>query len=63
MAGNKRENKTEKIDKSLCKLVKKDFLDDELKSYKALVRNPRFICRKCGRAAASKKNLCKTEEL
>lgn len=63
MAGDKKVKKVEKIAKPLCKLVKNDFLDDELKIYKGLVRKPGYICRKCGRAAGAKKNLCKPEEL
>ncbi len=43
----------------LCKLVKKDFPADEFKKYTVLVGSPRFICTKCGRAAASEENLCK----
>jgi hypothetical protein len=31
--------------------------------FKRLVRNPRFFCRKCGRAAAFEKNLCEPERL
>jgi hypothetical protein len=30
----------------------------ELADYKEFVRNPKYICRICGRAAASEKNLC-----
>jgi hypothetical protein len=29
-----------------------------LAQMKALVRNPKFVCRKCGRAAAKEENLC-----
>ena len=29
-----------------------------LEEYKALVKNPKFICKKCGRAAANEDNLC-----
>jgi hypothetical protein len=30
----------------------------DLPMYKDLVRNPKFICKKCGRAAAKEENLC-----
>ena len=47
--------------KTLCK--KKDELKDSLSQYKKLVRDARFICKKCGRAAYDEKNLCKPVEL
>jgi hypothetical protein len=31
--------------------------------FKRLVRKPKFLCRKCGRAAASELNLCEPEPL
>ncbi|WP_192929724.1 hypothetical protein [Alkaliphilus serpentinus] len=49
--------------KKLCKLVKKDFLKDDLKEYVKLVNKPQYICDKCGRVANDKKNLCSTEEI
>lgn len=30
----------------------------DLKTYKELVKDPKFICKKCGRAAAKEENLC-----
>jgi hypothetical protein len=36
---------------------------DEKEYYKTLVKGAKFICMKCGRAAASRKNLCEPEEL
>jgi hypothetical protein len=30
----------------------------EFSTFKDLVKNPRFICKKCGRAAAKEENLC-----
>lgn len=45
-------------DKKLCK-VKKDCLMENLESYLELVREPQWVCRKCGRVAASEKRLCK----
>lgn len=57
--------KKEKLDpdKKLCKLVKDDALEDSFKEYVALVDQPRFVCRKCGRSANSKDNLCKAEKI
>jgi rubrerythrin len=42
-------------DQHLCSLVAEGI---ELSDYKDLVRNPKYICRVCGRAVASEKNLC-----
>ncbi len=35
----------------------------DLEAIKARVRNPRFICRNCGRAAANEEDLCNPETL
>jgi len=37
--------------------------DLDLDEVKALVRNPKFICRTCGRVAAKEDNLCQPEPL
>ena len=47
--------------KSLCKLKKS--CKEEFNAYAALVNEPRHICTKCGRAANSKKNLCKARKI
>jgi len=41
--------------KHLCDMAEKGV---DLQTYKDLVRNPKFICKKCGRAAAKEENLC-----
>jgi len=46
-------------DTVLCKAVK----DAQVKDLIPLVRDANFICEKCGRAAASKKNLCSPKKL
>jgi hypothetical protein len=58
---SKKEKKKDKIDlhRPLCKLVHDDILDDHFSEYQALVNPPAYICKKCGRAAADKKSLCK----
>ena len=43
-------------EKHLCKMVVGDQVDIE--TIKPLVRNPKFICNTCGRAAAKAENLC-----
>jgi hypothetical protein len=45
--------------KTLCVLIKKGKLERVAQE----VRDPKFICRKCGRAAKSKKRLCKPTSL
>ena len=37
--------------RKLCKLVKKDFLEDRLEEYKALVVDAKWVCKECGRAS------------
>ncbi len=46
-------------DKTLCKLVKKDFLKEHLDEYVNLVKNGGYVCKKCGRTACNEKILCK----
>lgn len=48
---------------TLCKLVKDDALEKHFKEYSALVCQPAYICKKCGRAAADKKALCKPSSI
>ena len=51
-----------KDSKTLCKWDKDD-IKDNLKELKKLVAEPRFICRKCARAAKKEEYLCKPEPL
>ena len=46
----------------LCE-YKKDEIKDDLKALKKLVTEPKFICRKCARAANTKDVLCKPEKI
>ena len=50
-------------DKHLCYLNNIGFQISDPKNYKQLVRNAKFFCKVCGRAAASEKNLCKPVKL
>ncbi|MCA9057394.1 MAG: hypothetical protein KDA85_02805 [Planctomycetaceae bacterium] len=43
--------------KTLCEL--QDLLSSDREAYIQLIRHPCHVCRKCGRAAAKKKHLCK----
>jgi rubrerythrin len=53
--------KKEKVKKirTLCKLVKRDYLKKNFKEFQELVTDPLFICRKCGRVAKEKQYLCR----
>lgn len=47
----------------LCYLHNIGLLAENLEEYKKLVKNAKYICMGCGRAAASDKNLCAPKEL
>ncbi len=42
----------------LCYVVSQGFHLTNMKEYNAMVKNPQFKCRHCGRAAKEAKNLC-----
>jgi len=44
--------------KTMCK-YKKEKIEENLEILKQIVKNPKFICRKCARAAKEEKYLCK----
>ncbi len=50
-------------EKHLCYLQNMGYVESHLDDYKTLVKNPQFVCKKCGRAAANAKNLCEPESL
>lgn len=47
----------------LCKLVKKDLLDEDVKAYIKLVDDAKYLCVKCGRVANNEDLLCKAKKL
>lgn len=49
--------------KHLCYLNNLGFQISNEKEYKELVKNPEFMCKNCGRVAASEENLCKPVKL
>jgi hypothetical protein len=49
-------------EKTLCEL-KKDCLKENPQDYKKLVRDARFLCKKCGRVARDEERLCKPVSL
>ncbi len=50
-------------DKHLCYLNNVGFQISNTKQYKELVRDGKFMCKVCGRVAASEKSLCKPVKL
>jgi hypothetical protein len=51
------------IKKSLCELVEEGLLRNQPQDYKKLVKKPKYICRRCGRVAHKKRNLCRPEKI
>ena len=47
----------------LCLLQNVGYLKANLNDFKNLVKDGKFICRNCGRVAASEKNLCNPDKL
>jgi hypothetical protein len=47
----------------LCYLQNLGYVESNLEDYKKLVKNPQYVCKNCGRAAASEINLCSPEKL
>lgn len=44
--------------KHLCHLHSTDLHKTKPQQYAQLVKDPKFVCKSCGRVAASKHNLC-----
>ena len=55
--GNKKSKELK--DMKMCKIAKKELIEDNLECYIKLVKKPEYICKRCGRAAKSEKQLCK----
>lgn len=47
----------------LCYLQNVGYLKTNLEDYKKLLKDAKFVCKGCGRAAATEKNLCAPEKL
>lgn len=51
------------MSKKLCKLVKDDILEEDIKAYIEIVGKPKYVCKKCGRAAENEEHLCKSKKM
>jgi len=47
----------------VCALAESGFIGRDLEAFRELVREPRFVCRHCGRVAKSALSLCEPEEI
>ncbi|MFC1676271.1 hypothetical protein ACFL3G_04305 [Planctomycetota bacterium] len=47
----------------LCYLANLGYQAQETEEFRSLVRNPKYICKHCGRAAGDKHNLCVPDKL
>ncbi len=55
--------KSDSFREHLCYIISQGFHLSDEQEYKALVENPEFKCKHCGRVANSDKNLCKPVRL
>lgn len=49
--------------KKICKLIKESHHDKHFDDYASLVKEPKYICKKCGHVAASEAHLCKPKKI
>jgi hypothetical protein len=47
----------------LCYLANIGFHQSNMQEYKELVKEPKYLCKACGRVAANAENLCKPVKL
>ncbi len=59
----KKKWRIEKMSKKLCKLVKDEYLVAHLSEYIEIVKEPKYICKKCGRVSDKEKRLCKSKKM
>ncbi len=50
-------------DDHLCYLVNMGYMQSNPEDFKKLVRDAKFVCKKCGRSANSEENLCQPQKL
>ena len=52
-----------KHDEHLCYMENMGYLSSYFNNYKQLVKDAKFVCKKCGRGAHSDTNLCEPEKI
>lgn len=50
-------------DDHLCYLVNMGYIESSFDDYKKLVKDAKFVCKQCGRAADSAENICRPEKI
>jgi hypothetical protein len=50
-------------DEHLCYLVNMGYIQSNFKDYAELVKDPKFICKNCGRGSDSKDHLCQPKKI
>ena len=49
--------------KELCKQISSKILEKDFKEYIRIVKEPKYVCLKCGRVAKKEGYLCKAEKI
>ena len=50
-------------DDHLCYLVNMGYIESSMEDYKNLVKDAKFVCKKCGRSANAAESLCRPEKI
>jgi hypothetical protein len=50
-------------DDHLCYLVNMGYLESNFNDYAELIKDPKFICKRCGRGSDSKDNICQPKKI
>ncbi len=50
-------------DEHLCYLINMGYIESSFSDYKALVKDAKFVCKKCGRSANAKESLCRPAKI
>jgi len=56
------EVKARELEQHLCFLQNVGYVAKNLEEYKRVVRDPKFVCKNCGRVAEHSVNLCEPEK-
>lgn len=50
-------------DDHLCYLVNMGYVENNFEDYKERVKDPKFVCKRCGRSANSAESLCQPQKI